>query len=64
MKYLFVCLLWLILFSNLHAQSLYFPPLTGNTWETLSPDSLGYCEERIEALYDLLETNDTKASFC
>ncbi len=44
-----------------HAQNIYFPPLTGNAWETLSPDSLGYCEEKIEDLYGLLEANNTKA---
>ncbi len=48
-------------FGKIHAQSLYFPPLTGNTWETLSPDSLGWCNDKIQDLYDLLETNNTKA---
>ncbi len=58
----FIILLAVIFSSTTNnAQSLYFPPLTGNTWETLSPDSLGYCEDRIDALYDLLEINNTKA---
>jgi CubicO group peptidase (beta-lactamase class C family) len=43
------------------AQSLYFPPLSGDEWERISPDSLAWCEERIISLYDVLEDNNTKA---
>ncbi|MBK9012904.1 MAG: beta-lactamase family protein [Saprospiraceae bacterium] len=53
--------LLLLSFGKFNAQSLYFPPLTGNAWETLSPDSLGWCDDNIQELYDLLETNNTKA---
>lgn len=42
-------------------QSLYFPPLTGNEWVTLAPDSLGWCQEKIDQLYDYLEEKNTKA---
>jgi CubicO group peptidase (beta-lactamase class C family) len=42
-------------------QSLYFPPLTGDTWDTIQPSSLGWCEDRIDSMYDLLEDNNTKA---
>lgn len=61
MKYHLLAFAFLFSLAKPQAQDLYFPPLTGNTWETLSPDSLGYCEDRIQALYDLLETNNTKA---
>ncbi len=40
---------------------LYFPPLTGNTWQTVSPDSLGWCTNRFDSLYKLLDDNHTKA---
>ncbi len=43
------------------AQSLYFPPLTGGTWDTLSPQSLNWCQNKIDSLYDYLDTNSTKA---
>ena len=43
------------------AQTLYFPPLTGSSWETLSPDSLGWCEDNIDSLYQYLEEKNTKA---
>ncbi len=52
----------LLLFTNLaKSQTTYFPPLTGNQWETLPPDTLNWCEEKIDSLYKLLETNQTKA---
>lgn len=47
--------------SLIKAQSLYFPPLTGDEWDTLSPSSLGWCDDRIDSLYELLEENNTKA---
>ncbi len=61
MKQILLAFTVFLSFGKAHAQNPYFPPLTGNTWETLSPDSLGYCEDKIQDLYDLLETNNTKA---
>lgn len=43
------------------SQSLYFPPVSGNTWETLSPESLNWCQWKIDSLYAYLEANNTKA---
>jgi len=43
------------------AQSLYFPPLTGNTWETTDPATLGWCPEKIDSLINFLDDTDTKA---
>ena len=60
MKYILFGFLSLFSFAS-KAQSLYFPPLTGDEWETLSPSSLGWCEDRIDSLYDVLEENNTKA---
>jgi CubicO group peptidase (beta-lactamase class C family) len=42
------------------AQSLYFPPPTG-TWETISPESLGWCTDSINSLMNFLDSNHTKA---
>lgn len=49
--------------SGLFSQNtpLYFPPLAGNTWQTTSPASLGFCPERIDSLYHFLETTNTKS---
>lgn len=46
---------------HINAQALYFPPTSGDNWATLSPSSLGYCEERIDSLYAFLDDNNTKA---
>ncbi len=41
--------------------NLYFPPVSSQEWETVTPASLGWNEDKIPALYSLLETNGTKA---
>lgn len=54
---------FLVLLScNLRAQQLYFPPLSSSTaWETTSPDSLGWCPDKIDSLYNFLQLQNTKA---
>jgi CubicO group peptidase (beta-lactamase class C family) len=42
------------------AQPLYFPPATGE-WNTINPNELGWCNERIDSLYQFLEVNQSKA---
>ena len=42
-------------------QGLYFPPKTGNVWETLDPAQLGFCPDRIDSLYTFLEDKNTKS---
>ena len=42
------------------AQTLYFPPASG-VWTTLDPQELNWCQERIDSLYQYLETNQSKA---
>lgn len=42
-------------------EALYFPPLSGNTWETTDAASLGWNTNQIPALYEFLEANDTRA---
>ncbi len=46
---------------SVQAQNLYFPPTTGNTWETLPPASLNWCPDKIDLLNTFLEDNNTKA---
>lgn len=43
------------------AQTSYFPPLsiTAN-WETISADSLGWCHDKIDTLYNFLQQENTK----
>jgi CubicO group peptidase (beta-lactamase class C family) len=49
---------WLVAFSQ--TQNLYFPPLTGNVWETKPPAELNWCQPKIDELYQFLEDRDTK----
>lgn len=46
---------------NSKAQSSYFPPLLGNTWDTISPLSLGWCPDKIDSLENYLAQKNTKA---
>jgi CubicO group peptidase (beta-lactamase class C family) len=43
------------------AQSLYFPPLTGSAWDTVSPSALGWSTTSIDTLRDFLAANNTRA---
>lgn len=48
---------------HLAAQNtpLYYPPVFGNAWETLPPETQGFCPERIDSLYRFLEESNTKS---
>jgi CubicO group peptidase (beta-lactamase class C family) len=54
--------IWLVLFgfNNLRAQ-IYFPPINSSEWDTISPNRLGFCEDRIDSLYQFLENQNSKA---
>jgi CubicO group peptidase (beta-lactamase class C family) len=43
------------------AQNLYFPPISSNNWDTLAPNRLGWCSDRLDSLDAFLEGNGTKA---
>lgn len=61
MNKIFASIIVFMMAFQVHAQSLYFPPVVGTTWDTLSPKSLGYCQSNIDSLYAFLDTNNTKA---
>ncbi|MBK9301819.1 MAG: serine hydrolase [Bacteroidetes bacterium] len=61
MKKICILILFVATLQTSKAQSLYFPPTTGNTWDTLSATSLGWCTNQVDTLYDYLSTNNTKA---
>ncbi|MDX1940727.1 MAG: serine hydrolase [Saprospiraceae bacterium] len=57
----FTILLILICISiTCHAQ-LYFPPKTGDTWATVTPQSLGWNSNQISPLLQWLDEKNTKA---
>ncbi len=41
--------------------TLYFPPIGSSTWESVSPESLGWNSAQIPQLLDFLEDNNTRA---
>jgi CubicO group peptidase (beta-lactamase class C family) len=60
MKYSVIFFFVFALCMKVQAQ-IYFPPTTGNTWETITPAELGWCEDQIPQLLTFLESNNTKA---
>lgn len=59
MRYLIIAFLSFSFFS-VKSQT-YFPPLTGNSWDTLAPEQLGWCRDSIQPLYSWLENTNSKA---
>ncbi len=43
------------------AQTSYFPPIVGNTWETTTPTSFNWCDNKIAPFYAYLEQTNTKS---
>ncbi len=61
MKQLLLLILCLFSFGKTYSQNLYFPPLAGKTWDTLSAKDLGWCTEKIDSLYGFLGSTQTKS---
>ncbi|MBP1672343.1 MAG: serine hydrolase [Bacteroidetes bacterium] len=59
-KFVFVVFLFLLT-RSVNAQSLYFPPISTNQWETMNPDLLNWNSANIDSLNQFLERNNTKA---
>lgn len=56
---LLITILFLSFFVK--SQSLYFPPTTGNVWDSILPSNLNYCQARIDSLYNYLQLKNTKS---
>lgn len=56
----FFNLLLAFFLSNAAFSQLYFPPNSGD-WDTLSPSTLNWCPQKIQNLYDYLDSTNTKA---
>lgn len=62
MKKIFTLFFAIILFGfSVKAQSLYYPPTTGNVWDSILPSNLNYCQARIDSLYNYLQAKNTKS---
>jgi hypothetical protein len=60
MKRLFFLIL-VFISQTARSQSLYFPPITGNTWDTISPSTLGWCPDQLDSLLDFVGQRNSKA---
>jgi len=60
MKLLIFYILFLFCLAG-SAQNIYFPPNGSDDWDTINYQSLGYCEEEIDSLYEYLESTNSKA---
>lgn len=60
-QFLLFCFLFLVITNNSSAQNLYFPPTFGNTWDTIHPNSLNWCPQKVDSLKNYLGANNTKA---
>jgi CubicO group peptidase (beta-lactamase class C family) len=58
---LMIVLLHLLLLKSSFGQVLYFPPVSGDQWESMSAGSQGYCPSSIDSLYNMLERENSKA---
>lgn len=58
---LFVCAALCGFAERLNAQSLYFPPTSGDGWATTDPTTLGYCTAGLDSLDTFLEASNSKA---
>lgn len=56
-----VYLLFLILSVGKTEAQTYFPPISGNTWDTVAPASLGWCLDSLNSVYNYLDRKNTKA---
>ena len=54
-------LLFLIISREQVSAQLYFPPVSGSSWDTISPTSLGWCQDKIDSLVDYLGNKNSKA---
>jgi CubicO group peptidase (beta-lactamase class C family) len=54
-------LLLLPLCIQTQAQTPYFPPLEGNTWETTDYTDLGWCEEKVDSLLAFVEERNSRS---
>lgn len=59
MKKSFSLFIFTSLLISVTAQT-YFPPKFDPAWDTLNPQSLGWCTDKLDTLEDFLQTHNTK----
>jgi CubicO group peptidase (beta-lactamase class C family) len=61
MKHSILCLFLLGICLRSIGQDIYFPPTSGNNWDTYSISELGWCEDSLDELFTYLDESNTKA---
>ena len=56
----FLFFIFSLFFLSSKAQ-VYFPQNNTSLWDTISPSSLNWCQDKIDSLYNFLEVNNTKS---
>lgn len=57
----FECLIILLFCVTVAKAQIYFPPLSGNQWDTLSPKQLNWCEDSLQSVIQYVGENNSKA---
>lgn len=58
---LLIAVFWFALAPCVAQNNYYFPPLTGNTWDTTSPAALGWCTDKMDSVIDFVGQKNAKA---
>ena len=61
MKSALIVLCFFVGVNITRSQEMYFPPIGDTTWQHVSFSELGWCEEKLDSLFEFLDANDTKA---
>lgn len=61
MKRLSLTIFAIVFIFTCSTQDLYFPPIEGDEWESLSPTELGWCPDKIDSLIQFLDEENTRA---
>lgn len=61
MKQFLHLLFALFFYGSINAQSLYFPPISGTSWETKSPESLGWNLTELQRTDSFVRASQSKA---
>ena len=56
----FLFFIFSFFFLSSKAQ-VYFPQNNTSLWDTISPSSLNWCQDKIDSIYNFLELNNTKS---
>jgi CubicO group peptidase (beta-lactamase class C family) len=60
MKSLFTLFILILCFTA-KSQTIYFPPITGTEWDSITPSSIGWCQDKVDTLINYIGRTNAKA---